>query len=138
MTSDPPYFADSDAIVTAAYDGHHDNVIELIRRGANVNATDESGNTALIFASEQGLDALVDFLISSGCDLNIANNDGDTALDLAKYAKRQSTASLLVRNGAIGRDGPSAKERLEDAVYEAFEHANRIKSGQLSGHGSGP
>jgi ankyrin repeat protein len=132
MTKPPRYFDDTDAIVTAAYHGEYDNVIVLINRGADVNAKDEYGNTGIICASEQGYDAIVELLINAGGDLNATNNDGDSALDLARHAKHTSTTSLLLNHGATGRDGPSAKERMEDAYYDACQIANNIKSGMFS------
>ena len=138
MNSIPPYFTDSDAIVTAAYHGEYENVLAWIHGGANVNAQDEYGNTGIICAAEQGYDSILEQLVAAGGDVNITNKDGDSALDLAKYAGHQSTVEFLIKLGAAGRNGPSAKEQMEDAYYDACQVANNIKNGMFSGGGNEP
>ena len=58
---------------------------DLIRQGANVNARDELGVTALmktVDATEAQLEA-VRTLIAAGADVNAKNNKGETVLSLA-------------------------------------------------------
>ncbi len=52
----------------------------LLEAGADINAKDSSGNTALINASQIGRIKLVDMLLKRGADVNIQNNSGYTAL----------------------------------------------------------
>jgi ankyrin repeat protein len=53
----------------------------LLRRGANVNAKNEHGDTALILASSRGYVGVVRALLNhDGVDVNIQGCDGDTAL----------------------------------------------------------
>jgi len=76
-------------------------------RGADVNAANDGGQTALHLAVEQS-DALVSFLVSRGAKLDLKDRQGRTALDLALAAPpvarggrprggdaRETTAALL-------------------------------------------
>ena len=51
--------------------------------GANVNAKDAKGYTALHGAAFRGDNEMVKFLISTGADVHAATKDGDTVADLA-------------------------------------------------------
>ena len=136
MSEIPAYLNCTDAIVAAAHSGEYDHISFLINRGANVNAQDEFGNTGIICASERGYDAIVQMLVAAGGSVNVPNNDGDRPLDLARHAKHQSTIDLLLGLGAIGRDGSSAKEQMENAYYDECQVANSIKGGMLRGDGN--
>ena len=59
----------------------------LIKSGANLNAKDNDGKTALMYAVD-GIESLdiVKLLINSGADVNIKDNDGENALDHAYFA----------------------------------------------------
>jgi len=50
----------------------------LLEAGAEVNARNHSGKTALMFASYGEID-LVRVLLAAGADPDIRNNDGETA-----------------------------------------------------------
>ena len=59
-------------------------VRELVKKGADVNAVDLNGWTALHHAARGGYSKVVAFLVSEGADLGAKNNRGKTALDLAR------------------------------------------------------
>jgi ankyrin repeat protein len=56
----------------------------LIDGGANVNATDENGNTALREANGVKSAKMVELLLKNGANPLITNKSGETMLDLAK------------------------------------------------------
>jgi ankyrin repeat protein len=56
----------------------------LIDRGANVNAQDEHGNTALMLAVENNLLDVVELLIEQNANIFLNNKHGLTAIDIAK------------------------------------------------------
>lgn len=129
MTERMEYFEDSDAIITAVWLGDFDAVELLVKRGANINAQDESGQTAIMMAIEKDWagTAWLEFLIENGAVVNTLDNDGDSALDIAKYRRRNDIVEILLSKGAKGKDGPSARELLDDSIYAAFEQANIVK-----------
>jgi ankyrin repeat protein len=81
---------------------HYRDVVEfLVRAGAQVDARDGAGQTALQIAV--GLDerVLVKRLIDEGADVNLPGADGRTPLAIARQAGLQDIAQLLQRNGAV-------------------------------------
>lgn len=93
------FLLDSGADVTAkAADGttpllaasdHWSIAKRLIERGADVNAANDVGDTALmLFADRRGPLHFVSFLASKGADINVANSAGVTALMKASAGRR--------------------------------------------------
>jgi hypothetical protein len=56
----------------------------LLRRGADINATNFKGNGALHFAFGYGYDALGEYLLSKGADAELANEVGETCYEFNK------------------------------------------------------
>ena len=85
----------------AARDGNLARVRELLAAGADVDAPDHNGVTALMKASLNGLGAVVDVLLAAGADVNQAdNNNGDTALMWASDLGHADVVRALIRAGA--------------------------------------
>ena len=57
-------------LIKAAHDGQTEKVLDLIKAGADVNAKDNYGNTALILAAAKGHTEIVDLLKSAGAKDN--------------------------------------------------------------------
>jgi len=55
----------------------------LIERGALVNTVDNTGNTALHFATELGWLDTVRLLLEHGADASLCNDEGDVAVQCA-------------------------------------------------------
>ncbi|WP_353283576.1 ankyrin repeat domain-containing protein [Wolbachia endosymbiont (group A) of Pogonocherus hispidulus] len=66
-----------------ARNGNLDKVKDLIIQGANLEAKDINGNTALHNACSNGHLKVVEYLIEKGASLKAKNKDGKTPLDLA-------------------------------------------------------
>jgi ankyrin repeat protein len=117
-------------VVTAVLLESMDDLQRLVKEGADINAQDELGRSALIMAID--LDYAnpdwLEFLIASGINVNLQNKDGDTALDLARYNSNQEAIDLLLNHNAVGKDGPSAKEQQWDQIYDAFDASDEIKN----------
>ena len=83
-------------------------VKECLKNGADVNAKDDDGWTALIYAvrwsNVSSTKATVKMLIDAGADVNAISNDGWTALMLAAIRSNnistESTVKLLLDAGA--------------------------------------
>lgn len=87
--------------------GFNEVVRFLIEKGADVNAYDKNGNTALISAARYGLADNVQTLIGKGADVNAKNNGGVRALTYAAMDGYTDVVRLLIKNGANvnGKDG---------------------------------
>ena len=71
--------------------------------GADANAADAAGDTALHAAAAHGMNSIIELLAARGADVQAANGRGQTPLDVAVYSDgiagdrsvRESTAELL-------------------------------------------
>ena len=84
-----------------------------LRAGANINAANENGDTALHGAASEGYRNIVELLVNQGAALNAQNKKGQTPLTLATIESlaagaygvrdRKTTRALLIQLGA--KDG---------------------------------
>jgi hypothetical protein len=79
--------------------GHIQQLEQVLARGADVNASNDSGVTPLMVAAYHGRREMVQALIEHGADLNAADNDGFTAGMLADYAGHDDVVRTLVALG---------------------------------------
>jgi len=86
-TDDKPTTIDSSKINAdlrrAAESGNIDEVRTLLDAGAELNATDDEGFTALMYASWIGHSEVAKLLIEAGVDVNAQAKEGGTALMIA-------------------------------------------------------
>ena len=68
--------------------------------GADINAKDKWGNTALMLASRYGHTDIVKMLIEAGANVNVKDKNGNTALELAKDKGHTKIIELLKEAGA--------------------------------------
>lgn len=72
------------SLASARNDAEGTNIATvLIRQGADVNARDRKGQTALFYAVKSGNIATLNVLLESRIDLDIADNEGNTARTFA-------------------------------------------------------
>jgi uncharacterized protein len=74
-------------------------VASLIVAGADVNAADQDGNTALMLAAQETSAEAMQLLLSSGADIHAANDSGQNALFAAAQAGQVCMMELLVQHG---------------------------------------
>lgn len=77
-----------------------ESAIELIVRGANVNATNKNSKTALMMAVAEGLTEVVRELLSRGADVDAIDSDGFTALHWSVFASQPALCVALLNTGA--------------------------------------
>ncbi len=87
-------------ICIAAEKGHMDIVKLFLDKGADVNAIDTRGGTALIFTAYSGHLDVIKLLFDKGADVNAKSSDGLTALMLASCAGNQDIVRMLLDKGA--------------------------------------
>ncbi len=75
-------------------------VRELAAAGADVDARDAYGSTALIIAATFGRPTVAAALVDAGADLDLQNGDGSTALHAAAFLGRTAIVRLLLDHGA--------------------------------------
>ena len=87
--------------IKAAKKGDVPLIIELINKGANINAPDKDGYTALMYAVRNNYVWLAKILIKSGADVNAQDAEGRTALMWTTlYNYPLQMAELLIEGGA--------------------------------------
>lgn len=87
-------------LLDAAQAGNTAAVQSLLQRGANIEAKDNSGSTALIWAAVRGQTGIVKVLLDKGANIEAKRNDGETALIWAAEAGKSDTIRLLRDRGA--------------------------------------
>lgn len=70
-----------------------------MRNRADVNVTNEHGNTALHYTCFWGDQAVAEELLAAGALVSIANKDGDTPLDKARGALAKRLHGNLIFDG---------------------------------------
>ncbi|NLL12180.1 MAG: ankyrin repeat domain-containing protein [Fibrobacter sp.] len=87
-------------LMRASAKGDLETVKQLLNEGADVNATDMHGRTALIEASWSGSLEVAEFLIKKGADVNASDSAGYTALMRASEEGHLPVVKFLIKNGA--------------------------------------
>lgn len=99
----------------------------LLQSGADINAKDRYGQTALMLAAHHGHPALVDLLIERKADLNVTAKFRLSALMLAVIAGHAGIVRALVRAGAdlslqgTGAPGFAGKTAYDLALERGME-----------------
>jgi len=75
-------------------------VIDLIKRGLDVNTVDREGNTLLVQSVRQDMPELFEYLITNRAHLNTRNKNGETALSIAAFSGEFPYVKRLVEAGA--------------------------------------
>ncbi|MFP3024204.1 MAG: ankyrin repeat domain-containing protein, partial [Wolbachia sp.] len=107
-----------------ARNGNLDKVKDLIIQGANLEAKDINGNTALHNACSNGYLKVVEYLIDKGASFKAKNKDGKTPLDLAIQEGRTDIVQAIeqIRSDLNGKLLSAVKNgdlnKIEDLVSQ--------------------
>jgi ankyrin repeat protein len=128
-------------LIFAVQKGKLFSVKQLIKCGANINQTDNYGNTPLIMASKYGHAKIVQLLIENNADVNIKNNYCDTALTIAankNFAERSNSrkdiiVDMLLSNGS---DINAQNKNNETPLIIATNNGDVVIVGKLINSGA--
>lgn len=99
----------------------------LIKAGANINEKSSAGRTALIVASEHGLNSkLIKFYLKNGADITVTDNWGRFALNNAVRNQDLKTVKLIMPYYAYVST-KTALEQLQQARQTAKNTGNIVK-----------
>jgi ankyrin repeat protein len=87
-------------LLEAARNADHETAIALVRDGADVDALEADGTSALHWAAHFGDALLVQALLAAGADAAVANRYGMTPLHLAAVAGDAAVIDALLEAGA--------------------------------------
>ena len=88
-------------LLKAAQSGNLTQVQALLAQGANIDAIDRDGTTALMFAAQQGYTEIVRHLLQAGANVNQKRKLYRlTALMLAAASKQVDVLQTLIAAGA--------------------------------------
>src|SRR5262245_33358992 len=76
------------------------DIVPLLKSGADMNAGNVHGVTALMRASEHGRELMVRALLEYGADPNVARSDKFNALLLASFFGHEQVVRILISHGA--------------------------------------
>jgi DNA-directed RNA polymerase subunit RPC12/RpoP len=85
----------NESLLLAAQQGDLAALNSALARGAEANAANSDGMTALMFAVQQGSEECVQMLVSRGANLEAKREDGQTAGTLAQHANRFQILRIL-------------------------------------------
>jgi ankyrin repeat protein len=131
-------FAQAD-IADAASRGDRAVVERLLKSGADVNAQQGDGATALHWAAYRGDAALTELLLKAGARADVANHNGSTPLWLAATSGDAAVIRALLKAGAnaneqlpLGRRPLmlAARSGQVDAVQALLEHGADVNASE--------
>jgi ankyrin repeat protein len=95
-----------DDILAAANNSDTGAVVDLLRRGMDVNTSDRAGSTLLMIAARTGNQALLESLLANRAGVNRRNQFGDSAVMVAALNGKLAAVQSLIGSGAeLNNDG---------------------------------
>ena len=117
-------------LIKAAFSGEFPEVKRLLEKGANVNAKRDNGITALMGASIEGHQEVVELLLAKEADVDakvyfFGHSGGVTACDLASEKGHKEIVKMLVRAGAFYEEKAEALRETKVASPETNQPSKR-------------
>lgn len=89
-----------------------------LSNGANINATDANGTTALMIACKLGHTELVKFILSKGAKINLVDKNGLNAINYAELSKNIDLINYFKEIGVIEGSKQNISENLNFVELE--------------------
>jgi ankyrin repeat protein len=118
----------NEKLLEAAEQGKVDDVLALLLKGADANAHNYDGVSALMYASQNGFLDVVKVLVYNGANMNAKPWDGSTALIAATRFNHDDIMDYLIQQGADmnSKDKDSCTALFYAAVYGYFIPADML------------
>lgn len=94
------YANDAQSLIDAVQQDDISTIKTLLAKGVDVNAKDNYGATALMYAFQDGHSEIVKTLLDNGADVNAKDNNGKTALMAASLKGHSEIVKTLLGKGA--------------------------------------
>jgi ankyrin repeat protein len=113
-------------ILEAIAKGHTDVMCLLLKHGANINQKGKYGN-ALLVASQNGQETVVQRLIEAGADINNVGFHGMTPIQVASGEGYKRIVKMLIKAGAdVNTTNSSRESALHQATARGHKDVKRI------------
>ena len=122
-------FINQKKLIKAAKKGNAAKIEKLLARGADVNAKNKEGRTALMGAAFAGHTAIVQALLEAGADVNAKDERGTTALSAAAFRGHTATVQTLLEVGAeVNARDKNGMTVLMWAAFGAGDHSATVQA----------
>lgn len=106
----------------AVAEGDVEQIMLLIKKGADVNVADEAGKTPLHHAAESGKMEVVRLVVEAGANVHAVDKDGVTSLHTAAEFGNKDVVKILIANGA---DIKTKDKWLWSPLHYAAQHGHK-------------
>lgn len=115
----------NDDLIEAVNKRNYRDVLDLVEKGASVDAIGVEGDTALMAAIRKDRMKVVDLFIQEGCNVNQKNFDENNALSLAVILGKKEAVEKLIKAGANVNitDGQNEMPLMDACSYGNVEIA---------------
>jgi len=121
-------------VFSRARHGRYEDIAKLLEEGVAVDGRDQSGNTFLMIAAQNGKTKVAKLAIKAKCNVNAQNGQGNTALHFCMAYGFRKMGETLLKAGA----DPTIRNRAGMTCYEGIDKRTKSKFAGPEGEESAP